>query len=61
MGTDMIPKVIHWPQDWIEAINAARGNVPFAEFVRECVRAKIGKSKLEPTRRRGRPKEDDQK
>lgn len=61
MATDMVPKIVYWPKEWIEAIDAARGNVPFAEFVRECVRAKIGKAKLEPTRKRGRPKDKGQK
>ena len=56
MATDMIPKQIHWPKEWIKVIDKVRGDTPFAEFVRECVRQKIGKRKLSATAKRGRPK-----
>jgi hypothetical protein len=38
----LISKLIKWPQDWIDRIDSARGDVPFSEFVRQAVADKIG-------------------
>ena len=35
------PKLIQFPQDWIERIDAQRGGVSFSDFVRQAVLDKI--------------------
>lgn len=49
---------VNFPVDWIEAIDAARGEESFGDFVRAAVRAKLGKRKLSemPAWGQGRPK-----
>ena len=56
MTTDMTPRLIHFPPEWLVMIDKARGDTPFSEFVRECVREKIGKRKLSLVPKRGRPR-----
>lgn len=43
---ELIPKLIKWPEDWIEKIDAMRGDVPFSDFVRQAVLDKIGRLAL---------------
>lgn len=48
-------KQIRWPKEWLAVIDKERGSQGFAEFVRDCVAARIGRKKLPPSRGRGRP------
>ncbi len=43
---ELIPKPIKWPKDWIERIDAARGDVSFADFVRNAVMDQVGREGL---------------
>lgn len=39
---ELTPKLIKWPIDWIERIDAQRGDLSFSDFVRQAVLEKIG-------------------
>lgn len=39
---DLTSKLIKFPQDWIERIDAQRGDQSFSDFVRQAVLDKIG-------------------
>lgn len=46
----LITKILKVPEDWLAAIDRARGKQSFSEFVRACVREKIrGKLSANPT------------
>ena len=51
-------KLILWPEDWVKAIDAARGDVPFSDFVRDVVMDRVGGKGLSemPAWGQGRPK-----
>lgn len=37
----LVPKLIRWPADWVERIDAVRGDESFSDFVRNTVRSAI--------------------
>jgi hypothetical protein len=39
---ELIGKLIKFPADWVERIDAQRGDVPFSDFVRQAVLDKVG-------------------
>lgn len=41
MATTNVPRVTHWPADWFPLIDKVRGEMDFAEFVRDCVRQQL--------------------
>lgn len=41
---DLQTKILKLPGDWIEAIDAARGEQSFSDFVRDAIREKLGRS-----------------
>ncbi|MDB5344332.1 MAG: hypothetical protein JWP89_2709 [Schlesneria sp.] len=38
----LVSKLIKFPQDWIERIDATRGDLSFSDFVRQAVGDKLG-------------------
>jgi len=51
-------KQINFPDDWIRAIDRARGTMSFGDFVRQAVREKLATRKLSemPAWGQGRPR-----
>jgi hypothetical protein len=47
--------LLRLPDDWIASINAARGDMDYSQFFRECIRRRIGKGKRDLPTRPGRP------
>jgi len=43
---ELVSKLLKWPADWIERIDATRGDTPFSDFVREAVLDKIDREGL---------------
>lgn len=42
---DLTAKLIKFPQDWIERIDAVRGDVSFSDYVRAAVLTRLGRSR----------------
>ncbi len=55
--TSLVPKLIRWPADWVERIDAVRGEQSFSDFVRNAVHAVIDDGQLSnsPQWGQGRP------
>ncbi|MBI1310026.1 hypothetical protein GC176_01875 [bacterium] len=53
----LVPKLIRWPADWVERIDAVRGEQSFSDFVRDAVHAVIDDGQLSgsPQWGQGRP------
>ncbi|MGE0105126.1 MAG: hypothetical protein AB7U64_22585 [Blastocatellales bacterium] len=58
----LVPKLIKWPEDWVAAIDEARGEIPFSDFVRDAVRARLTGALSEmPAWGQGRPSHNSRK
>lgn len=44
--TVLVPKLIRWPQDWVERIDQVRGEQSFSDFVRTAVHILIDNGEL---------------
>jgi hypothetical protein len=58
VSPELVRKLIHWPEDWVAAIDKARGKTSFSDFVRDSVLDRIGRKGLSemPAWGQGRPK-----
>jgi len=58
---ELVRKQIIIPEQWAERIDAARGEVPFSDFVREAILDKIGREGLVvmPQWGQGRPRKSE--
>lgn len=56
--TVLVPKLIRWPQDWVERIDQVRGDQSFSDFVRTAVHMLIDNGELSspPAWGQGAPK-----
>lgn len=56
--TPLIPKLIRWPQDWVERVDQVRGDQSFSDFVRTAVHMLIDNGELStpPAWGQGTPK-----
>jgi hypothetical protein len=56
--TVLIPKLIRWPQDWVERVDQVRGEQSFSDFVRTAVHMLINNGELSnpPAWGQGAPK-----
>jgi len=48
------------PAEWLDEIDELRGDVNRNEFLRECVRARLGKRRFKRAPGRGRPRVADE-
>lgn len=57
-GQQLTAKLIRWPADWVERIDAIRGEQSFSDFVRTTVHAVIDDGQLSepPQWGQGRPR-----
>ena len=44
--TVLVPKLIRWPQDWVEWVNQVRGEQSFSDFVRTAVHILVDNGEL---------------
>jgi len=56
--TVLVPKLIRWPQDWVERVDQVRGEQSFSDFVRTAVHMLIDNGELSnpPAWGQGAPK-----
>ena len=56
--TVLVPKLIRWPQDWVERVDQVRGEHSFSDFVRTAVHMLIDNGELSnpPAWGQGAPK-----
>ncbi|MDA1162146.1 MAG: hypothetical protein O3B13_03500 [Planctomycetota bacterium] len=56
--TDLVPKLIRWPRDWVERVDLVRGEQSFSDFVRTAVHMLIdnGELSVPPAWGQGTPK-----
>tara|TARA_R110002072_G_scaffold302603_1_gene486692 strand:- start:154538 stop:154846 length:309 start_codon:yes stop_codon:yes gene_type:complete len=56
--TPLVPKLIRWPQDWVERVDQVRGDQSFSDFVRTAVHMLIDNGELStpPAWGQGTPK-----
>lgn len=56
--TDLVPKLIRWPRDWVERVDQVRGDQSFSDFVRSAVHMLIDNGELSgpPAWGQGAPK-----
>jgi hypothetical protein len=56
--TALVPKLIRWPQDWVERVDQVRGEQSFSDFVRTAVHMLIDNGELSspPAWGQGAPK-----
>ncbi len=52
----LVSKLIAFPDDWVSAIDAARGDETFTEFVRRAVQAQLSGVTLSEPAGVGRPR-----
>ena len=45
-ATVLVPKLIRWPQDWVERVDQVRGEQSFSNFVRTAVHMLIDNGEL---------------
>ncbi|NQV29195.1 MAG: hypothetical protein HQ518_32985 [Rhodopirellula sp.] len=44
--TALVPKLIRWPQDWVDRVDQVRGEQSFSDFVRTAVHMLIDNGEL---------------
>ncbi len=59
MAEEQTPFYMRMPAAWLDEIDKRRGKASRAEYVRECIRDRIGRRKFPAARGQGRPRLDE--